>query len=133
MLSTGGMRSLLIAAAALLALPAAHAGGSITLAEVIEQLSDDNKLMNAIFDELYAQKIRAEDVICTGARFGGHWRMLGGGRAVPFECQIGKRKLTIEGTVHLFDDEGKELSIDDDGAPDRAVEYNQRDLKWSWK
>ncbi len=111
----------------------ARAGGSITLDEVIEQLSDDNKLMTEIFDELHAQKMRAEDIVCTGSRFGRQWRLLGGARFIPYECQFGQRKLTIEGSMHLFDDDGKELDLDAADTPDRAAEFNQSDLRWTWK
>ena len=81
----------------------AWAPGSTTLDDVIEQLQDQEKLTAEIFAELKAQNLKAEEVICVGSRFGGQWRNLGGARAVPYECEIGKKKLAIEGTVHIYD------------------------------
>ena len=112
---------------------AAWAPGSITLDEVIEQLQDQEKLTAEIFAELKAQNLKAEDVICVGSRFGGQWRNLGGARAVPYECEIGKKKLAIEGTVHVYDDAGKELDMNEDASVEQAAEYRQADITWKWQ
>jgi hypothetical protein len=111
----------------------AHAPGSITLDEVMEQLKDNQKLIAAITAELKAQGLKAETVICVGARFGGNWTNLGGARAVPYDCEVGKRKLKIEGQIHLYDSAGKELNMDDPGAPEQAASYKQTDLTWAWE
>jgi hypothetical protein len=112
---------------------AAWAPGSINLDEVIEQLQDEKKLVDEIFAELKAQNLKAEDVICVGSRFGGQWRNLGGARAVPYECEIGKKKLTIDGTVHVYDDGGKELDMNEDASVEQAAEYRQADITWKWQ
>ena len=112
---------------------AAWAPGSITLDEVIEQLQEQEKLTTEILAELKAQNLKAEEVICDGSRFGGQWRNLGGARAVPYECEIGKKKLAIEGTVHIYDDGGKELDMNEDASFEHAVEYRQADITWKWQ
>jgi hypothetical protein len=112
---------------------AAWAPGSITLDEVIEQLQDQEKLTAEIFAELKAQNLKAEEVICVGSRFGGQWRNLGGARAVPYDCEIGKKKLAIEGTVHIYDDGGKELDMNEDASFEHAAEYRQADIAWKWQ
>jgi hypothetical protein len=117
----------------ILGITAAHAPGSITLDEVMQQLKDNQKLIAAITAELKAQSLKAENVICVGARFGGHWANLGGARAVPYECDIGKRKLKIEGQIHLYDSAGKEIDMDAPAAPEQAADYKQTDLKWTWQ
>ncbi len=112
---------------------AAWAPGSITLDDVIEQLQDQEKLTAEIFAELKTQNLKAEEVICVGSRFGGQWRNLGDARAVPFECEIGKKKLAIEGTVHIYDDAGIELDKNEDASFEHAAEYRQADITWKWQ
>lgn len=111
----------------------ASAEGSITLDEVMGQLKDDGKLIDEISAELKAQGLAADSVICVGARFGGHWSELGGARSVPYECEIGKKKLNIEGTVVLYDERGNEIDMSDERAPERAFDYKQTGLTWGWK
>jgi hypothetical protein len=117
----------------LLGIGAAYAPGSITLDEVMDQLKDEPTLISEMETQLKAQNLKAEAVICIGARFGGNWANLGGARAVPYECEVGSRKLEIEGTIRLYDKAGKELDMDDPKAPELAVDYKQTDLKWAWK
>jgi hypothetical protein len=83
---------LTLATAAFLALgiTAAWAPGSISLDEVMEKLKDNAKLVDEINAELKAQNLSADKIICTGARFGGNWTNLGGARAIPFSCEIGR-------------------------------------------
>ena len=112
---------------------AAWAPGSTTLDDVIEQLQEEQKLTAEILAELKTQNLKAEEVICVGSRFGGQWRNLGGARAVPYECEIGKKKLAIEGTVHIYDDAGKELDMNEDASFEQAAEYRQADITWKWQ
>ncbi|MEI9900097.1 MAG: hypothetical protein WDN31_08155 [Hyphomicrobium sp.] len=112
---------------------AAWAPGTITLDEVIVQLKDDEKLTGEIAAELKAQGLEADSIICVGARFGGHWAELGGARSIPYECEIGNKKLNIDGTLRLYDDRGNEIDMSDEQAPVRAFDYKQTDLKWTWK
>jgi hypothetical protein len=112
---------------------AAWAPGTITLDEVMEQLKDDPKLTGEIDAQLKALNLKAEYAICVGARFGGHWAELGGARSVPYDCEIGTKKLHIEGTVHLYDERGNEIDMSDEKAPERAFDYKQTDLTWKWE
>lgn len=112
---------------------AAWAPGSTTLDDVIEQLQDEQKLVAEILAELKTQNLKAEEVICVGSRFGGQWRNLGGARAVPYECEIGKKKLAIAGRVHIYDDAGKELDMNEDASFEHAAEYRQADITWKWQ
>lgn len=111
----------------------ALAEGSITLDEVMAQLKDNEKLIAEIGAELKAQGLAAESVICIGARFGGHWTELGGARSVPYECEIGKKTLDIDGTLQLYDERGNAIDMSDERAPERAFDYKQSDLTWKWK
>lgn len=117
----------------LLGATAAWAPGSITLDEVLDQLKDNEKLGGEINAELKAQNLSAENIICVGARFGGHWVELGGARSIPYECEIGKKKLNIDGTLRLYDQQGAEIDMSDEKAPERAFDYEQSDLTWTWQ
>jgi hypothetical protein len=117
----------------LLGSAAAVAGaGSATLEDVIDTLQDEQKLITEIFAELKAQKLAAENVGCTAGRFDGDWRNLAGARTVPFDCQVGKRRLEVQGTLHVYDDGGTELGLDDAASRERAVEIRQADITWKW-
>jgi hypothetical protein len=111
---------------------AAWAPGSINLDEVMEHLKGNDKLLSEITAELKAQNLKADSIICVGARFGGKWTELGGARGVPYDCEIGKRKLNIDGTVLIYDKDGKELDMEDDASPERAVEYKEKVTTWKW-
>jgi hypothetical protein len=111
----------------------AQAGGSIPLNEVMDHLKDNDKLIAEINAELEAQKLAATSVICGGSRFGGHWEELGGARAVPYDCEIGSRKLNIDGTIHLYDEKGAEIDMNDENAPKRAFDYKEKDVTWKWE
>jgi hypothetical protein len=132
-LSTALRRALVTLAFIVIGSGAAWAPGSITLDDVIAQLQDEQKLVAEILAELKAQNLKAEEVICVGSRFGGQWTNLGGARAVPYECEIGKKKLAIEGTVHVYDDAGKELDMNEDGSFEHAAEFRQADITWKWQ
>jgi hypothetical protein len=130
---TAGLRLALIAGFTLLGIGAAWAPGSIALDDVMDQLKDNDKLIGEIKAELAAQKLEAGSVICSGARFGGQWTELGGARAVPYECQVGTRKLNIDGTVHLYDENGAEVDMSDENAPKRTFDYKEADITWKWE
>ena len=130
------MRTLTAAIGLLVLLAAfgtAQAGGSISLVDLMDRLKGNDKLMAEINAELQAQKLEAASVICVGDRFGGNWVELGGVRVVPYECEIGTRKLNIDGTLHLYDAKGAEVDEKDKTAPKRATDYKETDLKWTWK
>lgn len=110
----------------------AHAGGSIALPEVMQLLETEERLIADIEAALDEQDLEADDITCTGARFGNQWRELGGARAIPFLCTIGNRELKIEGTLRLLDGDGRTLDINDPAAPERATNFEQTDLHWSW-
>jgi len=52
---------------------------------------------------------------------------------IPYECEIGTRKLNIDGALHLYDAKGAEVDQKDKDAPERATDYKETDLKWAWK
>jgi hypothetical protein len=116
----------------LFAISAALAGGSISLDEVMEQLKDEPKLIAELDTELKSQGLKAEDVICSGARFGNQWTNLGGARAIPYTCALGSRTIDIDGELHLLDAAGNELDMDGEDTPQKAADYKQLHLTWKW-
>jgi hypothetical protein len=111
----------------------AEAGGSLSLTDLMDRLKDNEKLIAEINAELKAQKLEAASVICTGDRFGGHWTELGGVRVVPYECEIGARKLDIDGKLHLYDVKGAEIDASDENAPKLAFDHKETDITWKWQ
>jgi hypothetical protein len=117
----------------LAAFGAAQAGGSLPLTDLMDRLGDNEKLIADINAELKAQKLEAASVICIGDRFGGHWTELGGVRVVPYECDIGTRRLNIDGKLHLYDAKGAEIDESDENAPKLAFDHKETDITWTWK
>lgn len=127
------MRSVLLALIATTALAtSAEAGGSIGLDEVLTAVAADPKLVAEIKAELDKNNLKATDVICDGARFGNHWKFLGGGRTAPYECEIGKREISIEADMVFFDAKGKSLGNLDKADPRRAKTFKESNFRWSW-
>jgi hypothetical protein len=111
----------------------AQGGGTASLEDVLDQFQDNQTLISEILAELRTQNLRAEDVGCIAYRVSGQWRYLGGARAVPYECEVGKRRLNIEGTVHVYDDNGTELDQKDEKSFERGTEIRQADITWKWQ
>ncbi|KAB2912138.1 MAG: hypothetical protein F9K29_20440 [Hyphomicrobiaceae bacterium] len=125
------------AAVALLSGLPAHAEGSLGLDEVLEAVKSDPRLVAEIEAELKTVGLKAADVVCIGARHGNHWKHLGGGRAAPYECEIGKREIRIEADRIYFDDRGKPLGNLEQVANkrqfSRAVTFRESHFRWTWK
>jgi hypothetical protein len=110
----------------------AQAGGSLGLDEVLVAVSKSPNLVAEIQAELGKNNLKAEDVICSGARHGNQWKYLGGGRAAPYDCDIGKRNITIEADRVYFDPRGKSLGNVDRADPKRAKTFREDNFRWKW-
>ena len=128
-----GLRRTVLALAGLIALAAtpAWAGGSLGLDEVLKAVEKAPKLVAEIQLELGKNKLKPEDVTCIGARHGNHWTYLGGGRAAPYECEIGVRSLQIEADRVYFDSRGRLLGDLDKADPKRARTFREDNFRWS--
>ncbi len=111
---------------------AAQAGGSLGLDEVLTAVAAEPKVATEIKAELDKNSLKVADVICGAARFGNHWKYLGGGRAAPYECEIGKRTITIEADQVFFDPKGKSLGNLDKADPKRAKTFKESNFRWTW-
>ena len=110
----------------------AHAEGTLGLDEVLAAVAKAPKLVTEIQTELARTNLKAADVTCIGARHGNHWTYLGGGRAAPYECEIGKRTVSIEADRIYFDARGKSLGDLDKADPKRAKTFQESNFRWTW-
>jgi len=126
-----GGKFLLAAMMALGAVPA-WAEGTLGLDVVLVAVGKAPKLVAEIQAELGKNNLKAEDVTCIGARHGNQWKYLGGGRAAPYQCDIGARSLNIEADRVYFDSRGKLLGDLDKADPKRAKTFQESNFRWTW-
>ena len=118
--------------AALLMIGPARAEGSLGLDEVITAVAKSPNLVAEIQAELAKNNLKAESVTCIAARHGNHWTYLGGGRAAPYECEIGKRAIKIDADRVYFDERGRLLGDLDKADPKHAKTFREDNFRWTW-
>ena len=121
----------IIALVVLAAVPA-RAEGSLGLDEVIMAVAKSPNLVAEIQTELAKNNLKAESVTCVAARHGNQWKYLGGGRAAPYECEIGKRTVQIEADRVYFDERGRLLGDLDKADPKHAKTFREDNFRWTW-
>ena len=110
----------------------ACADGTLGLDEVLTAVAKTPKLVAEIRAELDKNSLKAADVTCIAARHGNHWIYLGGGRAAPYECEIGRRSIKIEADRVYFASRGKPLGNLDKADPKRAKTFKEDNFRWNW-
>jgi hypothetical protein len=123
---------LALASLAAFAATPARADGTLGLDEVMAAVAKAPKLVSEIQAELDKDNLKAETVTCLGARHGNQWRYLGGGRAAPYRCEIGKRSVVIEADRVYFDAQGKSLGDVDKADQKRAKTFRESNFRWTW-
>ena len=121
-----------LTAATLLMLTPARADGTLGLDEVIAAVSKSPKLVAEIQTELAKTILKADGVTCIAARHGNHWTYLGGGRAAPYECELGKRTIHVEADRVYFDERGRLLGDLDNADPKHAKTFREDNFRWTW-
>jgi hypothetical protein len=112
----------------------AWAPGSIGLEDVLKAMKAHPKLVDEINNELKKNMLAPDGVICEGARFGRQWTYLGGGRAAPYTCVIGKRELTIEADLTFYDAKGRSLGSDmNETTFAKAETFRETHVTWKWQ
>lgn len=91
------------------------------------------QLVAEIERELKQDGLKANRVICIGARHGNQWKYLGGARAAPYSCVIGKRELTIEADCIYYDAQGRSLGDVEHASFTEAKTFRQTNFRWTWK
>jgi hypothetical protein len=120
------------AAAILLAVAPAYAEGSLGLDEVITAVAKSPNLVAEIRAELAKTNLKPDAVTCIASRHGNQWKYLGGGRAAPYECEIGKRTIKIEADRVYFDERGRLLGDLDKADPKHAKTFSEDNFRWTW-
>jgi hypothetical protein len=110
----------------------ARADGTLGLGEVMAAVAKSPNLVAEIQAELNKDNLKAENLTCLGARHGNHWTYLGGGRAAPYECEIGPRTLKIDADRVYFDARGKSLGDLDKADPKKAKTFVESNFRWTW-
>jgi hypothetical protein len=124
----------LVLSAAFMSSRPAWAPGSISLEDVLKAVKTHAKLVAEINAELKTNGLAADRVICDGARFGRQWTNLGGGRAAPYTCVIGKRELTIEADLTFYDAKGRSLGSDmNETTFAKAETFRETHVTWKWQ
>ncbi|MGD9671229.1 MAG: hypothetical protein AB7U75_19645 [Hyphomicrobiaceae bacterium] len=126
-------RFILAVVAGLLAVGNARAGGSISLGDAMHNFDAPPALVEELEKAVREAKVTRDDVICGATRFGRHWTKLGGGRASPYECTIGKKTLVITGRHEFRDASGRVLAPDSPGLNANAASVRDVDITWEWK
>lgn len=126
------LTALVLAAFMALTAPPARAEGSLGLDEVLTAVAKAPKLVAELQAGLDSSHLKAENVTCLGARHGNQWKYLGGGRAAPYQCEIGNRSIVIEADRIYFDPNGKSLGDLEKADPKRAKSFVESNFKWTW-
>jgi len=109
-----------------------NAAGSLPLEDVLVAVKDAPKLVAEIKAELARSGLSVQGVVCVGARHGRHWIYLGGARAAPYTCRIGKREVRIEADRVYFNANGRKLGDVDHASPQKAKTFQESDFRWTW-
>jgi hypothetical protein len=118
----------------MISLGPAWAPGSITFEEVMGFARQDKNLIKEIQEALKKEKVSSNKVLCGAERYGNHWTYLGGGRALPFTCDIGKQELVIDGDTDFLDKNGKLIpgGLDNDDVFKNAHDIREKNPTWEW-
>ena len=127
-----GRAALALASFVALAVAPVRADGSLGLDDVLVAVSKSPNLVAEIQAELAKDNLKPQDVTCMGARHGNQWTYLGGGRAAPYQCAIGKRSITIQADRVYFDTRGKSLGDVDKADQKRAKTFQESNFRWTW-
>jgi hypothetical protein len=107
------------------------------LTEVLQTVKSEPKLVTEIDVELRKRDMKVGQVICIAERHGNQWKHLEGGRAAPYECEIGNRTLRIEADRIYFDVNGKRLGklgqAPDNVLFNRAKSFRETRFRWTWE
>jgi hypothetical protein len=129
-------RGLALAGLCVIWIMPASGEGSLGLVEVLEAVKAEPQLVSQIEVELRKRDLKVPGIGCIAARHGNQWRLLGGGRAAPYECRIGDRTLRIDAERTYFDANGHRLGqpghVADHVLFNKAKFFRERNFRWTW-
>ena len=112
----------------------AQAGGSISLDELMDHLKDNDKLIAEINAELQAQKLEADERhLRRRSRSAATGRSWAGRARSPTSARSAPASSTSTARCTSMTTKGAEVDDKDEKAPERATDYKETDLKWTWK
>ena len=111
----------------------AFAGGSLGMEDLLQRVANEPRLVAEIKAALASNALSVDDQGCYGERFGHSWPNLTGLRAAPYECEIGKRVVTISADQIFFDNKGRKLGNPRTANPKRAETFKESNFKWKWR
>ena len=80
--------------------------------------------------------LKIPGIVCISAQHGNQWRLLGGGRAAPYECRIGERTVRIDAERTYFDANGHRLGQLGQAADNmlfsKAKFFREAKFRWTW-
>lgn len=107
-------------------------GGSLFLDDLMTLVNQTPRLKNVIDERLAKLGQKPGDVRCTGMRFPGQWKFLGGERVSPYACQIGDEWLRITAAVKVTSGSGKVFEAITPEAMKSAKHVAETQLVWKW-
>lgn len=108
-------------------------GGSLFLDDLTKLIDKAPKLKAEVDQALQQTKKTADHVICTGFRFSGEWKELGGYRAAPYTCMFADNKfLNIAADVKVNDKRGHAFDKPSKEAMKQAVKFTESNPRWTW-
>jgi hypothetical protein len=107
-------------------------GGSLPLDDRMALIAKNPKLKQEVTEALAKIGKKSEDIICSGMRFPGSWRHLGGARVAPYTCDFQGKWLQIRADVRLTDKSGKVYDKITPAAMRNAEHVSETNLTWKW-
>jgi hypothetical protein len=102
--------------------------GSCGLDDVMDTFSKEQRLLDEIRLQMKIQKVEMDDTNCEAALI--YLADRSHGRVGPYEITIGSKTLHIYSKIVLLSKSGKRLP---DDAFDRAYDYREENVTWSWE
>jgi hypothetical protein len=106
--------------------------GSLSFEEIMPLIKQSAKLAREVAGELARSRLREDDVLCLGVRFGNNWVHLGGARVSPYVCEFRKRWLHIRATVRVTGRKGEVYTGPTRAAMRNAANVTETKPVWKW-
>jgi len=90
-------------------------------------------LRKELLGAVKAENIGLNDISCSGDMLGQRWGHLAYGEVTPFYCQVGHRRLIVDGGNIYLDREGNKLPAGRQATYDNAVAVDHPLPTWKWR
>ena len=107
-------------------------GGSLPLDDLEPLLAKSAQLQREVDGALREANKTKDNIICSGMRFPGQWKELGGSRVGPYTCNFGSKWLKINTKVRITGRKGKVFEAITPAAMKNADKITETDPTWKW-